>query len=74
MIAKSPPRISYRVHFDFRVAGDPRQIDADVLLRSDHNTHSLTTGDRYVKLAFRARGEDDDHDDDDHDDDERKHE
>ena len=22
------------------------------LLRSDHNTHSLTTGDRYVKLAF----------------------
>ncbi len=25
-------------------------------LRSDHNTHSLTTGDRYVKLAFRTKG------------------
>jgi hypothetical protein len=27
-----------------------------VLLRSDHNTHSLTTGDRYVKLAFHPKG------------------
>ena len=27
-----------------------------VLLRSDHNTHSLTTGDRYVKLAFTETG------------------
>ena len=27
-----------------------------VLLRSDHNTHSLTTGDRYVKLAFAGGG------------------
>ena len=26
------------------------------LLRSDHNTHSLTAGDRYVKLAFRSKG------------------
>jgi hypothetical protein len=26
------------------------------MLRSDHNTHSLTTGDRYVKLAFRQKG------------------
>jgi hypothetical protein len=30
-----------------------------VLLRSDSNTHSLTTGDRYVKLAFRAKRDDD---------------
>ena len=30
-----------------------------MLLRSDHNTHSLTTGDRYVKLAFRAKDDDD---------------
>jgi hypothetical protein len=29
-----------------------------VLLRSDHNTHSLTTGDRYVKLAFRIKKDD----------------
>jgi len=27
-----------------------------VMLRSDHNTHSLTTGDRYVKLAFHQKG------------------
>ena len=27
-----------------------------MLLRSDHNTHSLTTGDRYVKLAFAKTG------------------
>ena len=27
-----------------------------VLLRSDHNTHSLTTGDRYVKLGFTPTG------------------
>ena len=26
------------------------------MLRSDHNTHSLTTGDRYVKLAFHQKG------------------
>jgi hypothetical protein len=27
-----------------------------VILRSDHNTHSLTAGDRYVKLAFQQKG------------------
>ena len=27
------------------------------MLRSDHNTHSLTTGDRYVKLAFSKKGD-----------------
>jgi hypothetical protein len=26
------------------------------LLRSDHNTHSLTAGDRYVKLPFAHHG------------------
>jgi hypothetical protein len=26
-----------------------------VLLRSDHNTHSLTAGDRYVKLASHRK-------------------
>jgi hypothetical protein len=41
------------------VAGNPAQIAAVVILRSDHNTHSLTAGDRNVKLAFaleRSRG------------------
>jgi hypothetical protein len=32
------------------------------MLRSDHNTHSLTTGDRYVKLAFQRKGDRDDED------------
>jgi hypothetical protein len=60
LITKAPKRISYRGHFEVEVEGDPREIASVVLLRSDHNTHSLTTGDRYVKLAFRARRDDDD--------------
>ena len=32
------------------------QIASVVMLRSDHNTHSLTAGDRYVKLAFHQKG------------------
>ncbi len=59
VIAKAPRKISYRGHFEVEVAGDPREIASVVLLRSDHNTHSLTTGDRYVKLAFRAKYDDD---------------
>src|SRR2546425_3000571 len=55
VIAKAPRKISYRGHFEVEVAGDPRAIASVVLLRSDHNTHSLTTGDRYVKLAFREK-------------------
>jgi galactose oxidase len=56
VIKQSPEAISYGGHFDITVAGDPRRIASLVLLRSDHNTHSLTTGDRYVKLAFRQKG------------------
>src|SRR5467141_748741 len=59
LITKAPKRISYRGHFEVEVTGDPRAIASVVLLRSDHNTHSLTTGDRYVKLAFRAKRDDD---------------
>ena len=58
VIMKSPEEISYRGHFDVTVAGDPDRIGSVVLLRSDHNTHSLTTGDRYVKLAFHQKGAD----------------
>jgi hypothetical protein len=57
IIEKSPKEISYRGHFDITVAGDPRQIASVAMLRSDHNTHSLTTGDRYVKLAFHQKGD-----------------
>jgi hypothetical protein len=28
-----------------------------VITRSDHNTHSLTAGDRWVKLAFETKGD-----------------
>ena len=56
VILKSPEDVSYGGHFDITVAGSPDQISSVVLLRSDHNTHSLTTGDRYVKLAFKQKG------------------
>lgn len=52
VIEKAPRTISYRGSFDVKVSGNS-QVASIVLLRSDHNTHSLTTGDRYVKLAFR---------------------
>jgi hypothetical protein len=65
VIQQAPREISYRGHFDIKVAGDLRQIGSVVMLRSDHNTHSLTTGDRYVKLAFHVKSDNDDDDDDD---------
>ena len=55
VLRKGPREITYRGHFDLTVGGDPDQIASVVLLRSDHNTHSLTAGDRYVKLAFSTR-------------------
>jgi len=56
VVRQSPRAIDYRGHFDIEVAGNANTISAVVLLRSDHNTHSLTTGDRYVKLAFDVKG------------------
>jgi len=56
VIATAPEDISYGGHFDITVAGSPDQISSVVMLRSDHNTHSLTTGDRYVKLSFQQKG------------------
>jgi len=55
VIAKAPRKISYRRALRGRGRRDPREIASVVLLRSDHNTHSLTTGDRYVKLAFPGK-------------------
>ena len=40
-----------------RVSGRADDIASVVIIRSDHNTHSLTTGDRYIKLAFDAKGD-----------------
>jgi hypothetical protein len=56
VIARAPGRISHGRDFEIKVAGGAKQIGSVALLRSDHNTHSLTTGDRYVKLAFEASG------------------
>src|SRR5713101_5440644 len=57
VITDSPEEISYGGKFDIEVAGSPDQIASVALLRSDHNTHSLTAGDRYVKLAFQRKGD-----------------
>ena len=53
VITNAPEDISYGGHFDIAVAD---QISSVVMLRSDHNTHSLTAGDRYVKLSFQQKG------------------
>jgi hypothetical protein len=55
VITKAPEDLPYRGHFDLGIAGRADQIASVAILRSDHNTHSLTTGDRYVKLAFSVK-------------------
>ena len=55
-IEQWPAQIGYGGHFDIKVAGAPSDIGSVVMLRSDHNTHSLTTGDRYVKMFFQQKG------------------
>jgi hypothetical protein len=57
IVAQSPRKISFGGHFDIRIDGNPDQIASVALLRSDHNTHSFTGGDRYVKLAFEVKGD-----------------
>jgi hypothetical protein len=56
MITNAGEEISYRGHFDIESDRPADQIASVVLLRSDHNTHSFTAGDRYVKLAFEQKG------------------
>ncbi|MGH9870354.1 MAG: galactose oxidase-like domain-containing protein [Candidatus Polarisedimenticolia bacterium] len=57
VIQEAPDTVAYQQNFDVTV-DNPGRIRSVVLLRSDHNTHSLTTGDRYVKMAFQ-KDEDD---------------
>ena len=56
VLSEWPREIQYRGTFDIRVDGPVAAIRSVALIRSDHNTHSLTAGDRYVKLAFRIKG------------------
>jgi hypothetical protein len=56
VIVDAPEDIDYRGHFRVTIDGDPAGIGSVVILRSDHNTHSLTAGDRNVKLAFQREG------------------
>jgi hypothetical protein len=56
-ILDAPREIQYRGTIDVKVAGPSDRVGSVVLMRSDHNTHSLTTGDRYLKLAFRQKGD-----------------
>ena len=56
VIAKAPEKISVSAATSTSRSPAMRATIASVvLLRSDHNTHSLTAGDRYVKLAFREK-------------------
>ncbi len=57
VITEAPEEISFREHFEVSVAGGSDQIASVVIIRSDHSTHNLETGSRYVKLAFRAKDE-----------------
>ena len=56
VIKEAPDEIEFKTHFDIKVEGRSDEIASVAILRSDHNTHSLTTGDRYVKLAFDPKG------------------
>ena len=56
VIMEAPDEIEYKGHFDIKVSGRSDEIASVAILRSDHNTHSLTTGDRYLKLAFDPKG------------------
>jgi hypothetical protein len=62
VIREAPDTIEFGGHFDIEIKGRADQIASVTLLRSDHNTHSLTTGDRYVKLAFQRKGDDENED------------
>ena len=60
VLRKAPNQIRYQHHFDLELSGRASDVGSVALLRSDHNTHSLTAGDRYVKLAFRVKDDDED--------------
>lgn len=52
VIAAAPERIRHREPFFVRVDGAPERIVKVVLIRSDHNTHSFTGGERFLDMSF----------------------
>jgi hypothetical protein len=57
VIAEAPEEIRYKEHFDIRVQGGSDRIAKVVIIRSDHNTHSFTGGDRFVDLGFEVNAD-----------------
>ena len=55
-IVSAPDEISYRQQFDVKVAGSASRIASVSIIRTDFDTHSLESGEKYVKLYFRVKG------------------
>ena len=58
VILDAPYEISYRGHFDVTIDGLASRISAVSIIRTDFDTHSLESGEKYVKLSFRVKGKD----------------
>jgi hypothetical protein len=58
VILDGPDDISYRGHFDVKVDGLASGIKSVSIIRTDFDTHSLESGEKYVKLAFSIKGKD----------------
>lgn len=58
VILDAPHEISYRGHFDVKVEGLASRIKSVSVIRTDFDTHSLESGEKYVKLSFRVMGKD----------------
>jgi hypothetical protein len=59
-IVSAPDEISYRQQFDVKVAGSASRIKSVSIIRTDFDTHSLESGEKYVKLYFRVKGKPED--------------
>ena len=57
VISQAPEAIHYNDRFDLAVQGSSDRIAAVTMLRSDHNTHSFTGGDRFVSLGFETHSD-----------------
>jgi hypothetical protein len=56
VIVEAPDEISYRGHFDVKVDGLASRIKSVSIIRTDFDTHSLESGEKYVKLSFVVKG------------------